>query len=494
MKLAVLYSLVLSILHSILFYGQKWGISIFLFVVTGMFFVIDLLNKNEKVKNKKALLLSIPIALLSATYFIFNNSFFNFFNVIVILLLYALMVIMAVNKEFKINKLFANIFTIFFGPAEEIGKSTELIFGTLGKEKHEKDENAKKYLIKKILKAILISAPLLIVVIILLMTADESFAQIFKGAFDSIFKLLNLKSIYSLIFRVLIIIALTIYFMGMIIKITKKDLENNEANETCEKKKIDKITLNTLLTLLNIIYLIFTLIQGVNLIEHMEMVNGIDYAHYARTGFFQLMVVSLINFVVILICKYNVKNVENKNYTKIMNILLAVFTIVLLITSVVRMNLYAEEYGYTFLRLIVYFIQITELILIIPTIIYIIKKKFDIFKYYLIITIFMYIVVNFANLDYIIAKENIDRYLNNIDKEIDLIYLEKNLSTDAIPQITRLLDCKDENVKRNINNFLVTKYNDLQEEGMNPQEFNLSKYRAKEILKKQDIQFYNYIY
>ena len=100
------------------------------------------------------------------------------------------------------------------------------------------------------------------------------------------------------------------------------------------------------------------------------------------------MVVSIINFVIILISKNNKKETTEgiKKYIKIMNVALAIFTIIILITSVLRMKLYEKEYGYTFLRLMVYWTQITELILIIPTIIYILKEKFQIFKYFLTIT------------------------------------------------------------------------------------------------------------
>lgn len=381
----------------------------------------------------------------------------------------------------------------FFGPIEEIGEATKEFSNCFSKKKEDKKD--KNILLKQIGKGILYSAPLLIVVIILLTTADEMFASIFGNIFKTIFKFINIKTIYSMLFRIFIIIILALYFLGLIIKI--RDNKLNETKEKTEKKiKMEGTILNTLLTSLNIIYLIFAITQGIYLVNNLISNNISDYAKYARTGFFQLMVVSLINLVVIFISKNNANIVSDKNkkYTKIMNILLSLFTIIILISSVIRMNLYQAEYGYTFLRLMVYFIQITELVLIIPTIIYIIKDKFNIIKWYMSILILMYIVINFANLDYIIAKGNIDRYymMDIEERKIDFSYLENSTHTDAIPQIIRLLDADDKNLKRRVNNYLVNVYDELEEEKASFQSFNISKQRAKLKLKELNLRYISY--
>ena len=487
MKLAVLFSLILSILHSILFYGQSIGISVFLFTITTLFLFITILQKEEKIKNKKALLISIPIIILSATYFIFNNSFFNIMNIIVILLLFFIMIIIAILGELKPQKLIENLCILSFGPFEEIDNSREEIAKTFIK-KEENKEKSENRLAKQIIKSILISLPILIIVLILLSTADETFAAIFNNPFEKIFGLLNLNSIFNLIFRIMIIIALTFYFTGITIKIINNKLENKEEKNK-NGIKIQGITLSTLLTLLNFIYLLFAGVQAIHIIEQMQNPSITNYANYARSGFFQLMTVSIINFIIILISKNNKKETTEgiKKYIKIMNVALAIFTIIILITSVLRMKLYEKEYGYTFLRLMVYWTQITELILIIPTIIYILKEKFQIFKYFLTITVAMYVIINFVNLDYIIAKGNIDKYFSNTRKEIDFYYLQNHTSTDAIPEIIRLLKAKDEKLNEIVNGYLAEKYNELKSENNSWQSFNFSRKKALKELEKADL-------
>ena len=490
MKLAVLLSLILSISHSILFYGQNKGISIFLFTIAALFFFITILQKLGKIKNKNALLISIPIIILSATYFIFNNSFFNIMNIIIILLLFLIMTIKAVLGEIKPEKLLENLFILFFGPLDEIDNSTAEIKKSIIKSE-ENNQKKGNHLAKQIIKSVLISLPIILIVLVLLSSADETFASIFNNAFEAIFDFINLQSIFNLILRLIIIIALTIYFIGIILKITNNKL-NNEQKENKKIIKIQGITLSTLLTLLNIIYLLFIGVQGLHIIEQMQNTNITNYANYARTGFFQLMTVSIINFIIILISKNNKQeNSEKiKKYIKIMNVTLAIFTIIILITSVLRMRLYEQEYGYTFLRIMVYWVQITELILIIPTIIYILKENFKIFNYFLTITVTMYVIINFVNIDYIIAKGNIDRYFSNTGtrKEIDFNYLQNHTSTDAIPEIIRLLKTNDEKLNKIVNEYLAEKYYELKYENNSWQGFNFSRQNALKELEKADLE------
>lgn len=489
MKLAVLLSLFLSILHSILFYGQKLGISVFLFTIVALFFFLTIMQKTQIIKNKKALLITIPIILLSTTYFIFNNFFFNIMNILVILFLFALMIIIATLGEVKPQRLMRNLFIIFLGPIEEMDNSIKEISNNCIKNILNKN-NFKHNFVKQLLKSIIVSLPLLIIILVLLSSADETFASIFNNTHETLFNYINIQATLSLIFRLVIIVVLTIYFLGVILKIVNNKLDN--ITEKNRDIKIQGITLSTLLTLLNIIYLIFTGVQVIHIIEQMQNPNITNYSSYARNGFFQLMAVSIINFVIIIISKNNKtdNSTRIKRYIKAMNFALAIFTIIILVSSVLRMRLYEQEYGYTFLRIMVYWVQITELILILPTMIYILKQKFKIFNYFLIIITTMYVIINFVNIDFIIAKGNIDRYFSDlkIKREIDVYYLEKNTSIDAIPQMVRLLDAKDEIIKEEVYNCLVSKYNNLLIENNSWQSFNISKKNDLIELKKLDLE------
>lgn len=179
---------------------------------------------------------------------------------------------------------------------------------------------------------------------------------------------------------------------------------------------MQNITVNTVLTVLNVVYLLFSIVQFLYLFANLGIVEDFDYATYARRGFFQLMFVTLINFAIIIITSLNKRETTKgiNIYTKIMNMLLIVFTVVMILSSFLRMYLYEQEYGYTFLRLLVYFILVTELILAIPTFVYVFNKKISLLKYYIVIISVMLVILNFTNVDKTIARRNVDKYIQKL--------------------------------------------------------------------------------
>ena len=234
---------------------------------------------------------------------------------------------------------------------------------------------------------------------------------------------------------------------------------------------------------LNVIYLIFCYIQIKSLFMRQTNIN---YAEYARQGFFQLMIVSLINLYTILLAKKREMQDETKNkYIKIMCFAMIVFTFIILISAAYRMYLYESAYGYTFLRLLVYCILFTEAVMLIPTILYIIDKKINLPIVYFVIVMSVYICMNFANFENIIAKRNVDRYLQT--GKIDLLYLEMDTGTDAIKQIVRILDANENEVgiKPETRRYLQEMYFDLESEGMDFRDFNLSKILAKKKISEK---------
>lgn len=487
MQLALIVSLVLSIIHSVLFYRQDVGVSVVLFSISAILALYIVLNKNQKIKNKKALILSVPIILLSSTYFIFNNQLFNVLNIFAILALFATMIIWMINDKLKFKLLLSKIFNIIFGPLEFIGETFKLIKKVF--EYNKENTNSKSVLVKRILKAVLISIPILLIVLFLLISADDSFAKIFSWLSDYLINLFTSIEFFYLILRILLIGVLFIYFVSFLYNLIDEHSSFNVIENVTRPKelKIDIFTINTILTVLNIVYLIFSVIQVMNLGNKASIEV---YSKSARQGFFQLMILSAINLVLVIISKINKAEKSDiaKKYTKIMNILMVIFTIVLIIVSFGKMNMYEAKYGLTKLRIFVYAALVTEGLLIIPTILYILKEKINLFYSYLAIILTMYIVVNFINVDKMIAKRNVDLYFET--GKIDFEYLEDLESTDTIPDIIRLVNNTkdDEYLIRDVNNYLYNQKKDISEK-RTWQAYNISINNAQKKLDKLDLKY-----
>lgn len=494
----------LSIWQSILFWNRKPGISVFLFVLPLLILLIKFLEKKDKIKNKKAKLIAIPILLLSATYFIFNNSFLNGVNKLAIPILTILMVIELICDKFTFERVISNVFGFLFKPIGYVGLVCKNIIKIIKKDEKEDTKKPKNF--KRVIKAILISIPLLLLVFILLITADRDFSKLFIEGFKLIDDIIDKIKISSIAKR-LIVIALAFFYMAGFIEniIATKEIENNKK----EINKKDSLKIKFILTILNIMYLAFCFIQIKSFFKIYAMnTNNISYAYYARQGFFQLMVVSAINLSIIIKSKKKCYNKEK--YINIMDLSMIVLTTVILIFSFIRMYLYQQSYGFTLKRILVFWTQLTEGILLIPTAMHVLDKKVNLAKTYFIIIVTMYVVLNFANINRIIAKKNVDMYLKKGNISGSDIYYLTNLGTDAVPEIVKLFEIVNEDDQRYVHGFeqlketrhkkVVTfsKYYNTNIDFLNNrlleinneleniawQEFNVSKTRAKKILEK----------
>ena len=483
-------ALFLSLWQSLLFWKQDLGISVLLFTIPIIWITTKLLKGN--IKNKKALLISIPIIVLSSTYFIFDNLTFYLINIVLIPILYLIMVIWAIS-DFQIKSIIYKIILMIFEPLNYIGDVIRAVLKEFNpKEKDEQIGEKKEK--NNIFKAVCFTGIIALIVIGLLCSADNEFAKIFS----TIFKDINIFNVSDLTGRIIIIIIAFFYFAGFFMNMLDKEngLKEFEEEEKIEKK--ESYTIRMMLTVLNVVYLVFCFTQ----IKVLFTEQNIKYSEFARKGFFQLMIVSLINIVMIL--KANNKNLKEtekqEKYKKTMCIVMVIFTLIIIISAFARMTLYQQNYGYTRLRILVDYTLITEIILLIPTIIYILKNKIDLIKTYFVIIITMYCLVNFINIDKIIMKNNFNRYKET--GYIDLNYIMEMNNSDLIEQLLELKDTEfkysekaysqsdtdkqeiQEQIgkqQRELNGYLAS-WKKSFNETHTLAEFNLPKMRAKSIL------------
>ena len=464
--------LVLSIWNSILFYGKELGISVILFNIPLLILLIYSYRKNNLINNKEGLLFIIPIILLSTTYLLYDNEFFSFFNVPIIAILFILLHIYTIKPEKDIINLLNKGVLILIEPLTYFSN----VFNDIIKIK--KDKKFKPKEDNKNLKSLIIIIPIVVLVLILLSTSDMIFGSFFKNIFK-IFDNINISeslidNTLEILFRIAIIGFLFLFISSTLLYLKDRYLKEKETptNSTI----IDSNTIKYLLIILNIIYVIFDIIQIKSLIlKNISM--DITYAEYARQGFFQLMLVSIINISIILISK-RINDKKDIKLINIMNYIMIFLTIIIIISSFIRMHMYEVAYGYTLLRLLVYFTLITEIILLLPTIAYIHNPKISILNYYMVIMITMYTLINFINVDYVIADKNITRYHNK--QKLDINYL-CNYHADNMPLLVDLYnETNDYKIKTRLNQYFKD-YKNFKINGF--QEYNISKDRAIKFIK-----------
>lgn len=471
-------AIIFAIWSVILFYGKAIGLSMLLFAVPITLYIIHILEKRHDDLNKKAKILIIPITLLSSTYLIYSNLFFSILNIIVIPTLVVLMILELYKEKLEIRfNTIRKILKVVFKPFNFIGEAFKKLKQNF-KERTKIETNSEKgKKIKKVAKALIITIPIVFVVLWLLSSADQIFGNIFGNILETISDLIRGIQFSTAIEEIILIAIAFIYFLGFFYYISLK-YENSEVKEN--RKTKDSFTVKMILGALNAIYLIFCFIQ----IKSLFMKDvSINYAEYARQGFFELMLVSIINLVTVLIAKKREIQESQKNkYIKIMCLAMVLFTFIILISATYRMHLYESAYGYTLLRLLVYCTLFTEAVLLVPTIMYILDKNINLPKTYFAIVMSIYVCMNFANFDNLIAKRNIDRYIET--GKIDIYYLQLGTGTDAVNQIMRILETEEneEGIKRKTELYLNDMYNYLVSEDMDFRDFNISRILAKKLL------------
>jgi hypothetical protein len=150
---------------------------------------------------------------------------------------------------------------------------------------------------------------------------------------------------------------------------------------------------------------------------------------------------------------------------------------VMLYSAYMRLILYEEVYGYTYIRFLVHAFMIYLAILLIIAALRIRSVKIPLAQCYIVISLVAYVMVNYAGMDRIIAEKNIERYRDS--GNIDAPYLS-TLSVDAFPLLVEFSKKEYPAMKP----LLEKKWVSLSSEDRRWPSFNASRYRAEKQLSR----------
>jgi hypothetical protein len=425
------FAFVVALLYDIFFWNVNQGLGFFIFVCTYVFGFITVTSITKRIHQPHAFLLLIPIFIMSFTTVLYNNElvingvpFFVFILSCVFSLLLTLKNTQKYLFSFSKIPLLGNIDFLF--------KKVSLVIKDLFTWKISND-NAPA--IKKIVLGIAISIPILIVFASLFAQADA----VFSGLLDDLFDIETfIESPFLRLFRTGIITLLLAGFFYTLI---------SSAHILGEKKekvfKLDNTIVGTILFLVNALFIIFVFVQFAYLFGSAEYVykNSLVFAEHARSGFFQLAwVIALAALMLVFFYRSTAHHGTHK-LLQFLKVLLIVQVGVIGYSALHRINLYQEAYGYTVLRLYVeWFIYFAMFILAIAAGSIVIEWRFRKFFYTAMICgVVALTAVTSVNVDNMIAKENVDRFILN-GKELDIEYLVSDLSIDTAPEVVRAFE------------------------------------------------------
>ena len=164
--------------------------------------------------------------------------------------------------------------------------------------------------------------------------------------------------------------------------------------------------------------------------------QGLSYAEYAREGFFQLCAVAGMNFVILLgILRY--VNRKSPVTLRILCIVLALFTLILLGTAASKLWLYIARYGLTQDRVYAAWFMGLRAVLFVLMIVGQFVPSFKTLPLCLAVTVVLFLLFALSGPNRWIAEYNVERYLSGTAGEIDVDMLGE-LGDDAVPSLVRL--------------------------------------------------------
>ena len=337
----------------------------------------------------------------------------------------------------------------------------------------------------------IITIPVAWVVITLLTEADETFGAIMED-----FKRLFALDWTNYFLEFILGIPVALYIFGLAFGDTNKSAHGRMSfsieSITAKSGAIHCIPAAiacTVMTLLNVIYAIFLAVQASHMLSAFRGILPGDttYAEYARSGFFQLCAVAVINLIVVICVQSFVRSFEGKASIsiKIEIAVISVFTIGLAATAFRKMYMYIETYGLTQLRvytsMFMVFLAIVFAIIIVRQV-----KTFNSSAAVVLLALIMVFAFAYGNIDGHIARYNLDRYEDGTLELMDEATIA-SLGDGAVPYLYSTYKDMEPGKARDMLHAAIIEKGSSGKPGQLDKEHNSWKYRSIQSVRAYEI-------
>ncbi len=269
-----------------------------------------------------------------------------------------------------------------------------------------------------------VTLPLVLLVLLLLCSADAVFNARFSGLAQSLQRL----NFGSFLWKALKTAVLSLFLFSFLYALSQPRHEMAAA----QARSLPDATFGMLLSALCAVYALFVYVQFRYLFGGAEtaVLQG-GYAQYARSGFFELVAVSLLN---LLVLSLTLTLCSPTRPLRALCALLTLLTAVILFSAFWRMRLYIRAFGLSTLRLLTLWAMgaiAAALALLLCRLLYPALRVFPLLTALLIAG---WIALNYINVDRTIARYNVRAFEQGQMERFDADYL-CSLSADVLPEL-----------------------------------------------------------
>lgn len=445
-------SLVYTIIYTFCMYKNVSGITAPVWVFATIGYVNVVFRMFGISRKRGSIFIMTVMGLLGISCFLTGNEWIIWLNdMAVFLLLVALLLHnFGVDENWDIGKYLGEITVAVFGAVGCIGKpfsDGNVYF----KSRQQESKGRGRY----IAVGIGIAIPCVLFLGLLLATADMVFANMLEDFF-SMFRFPT--KLFGILFMLLF--GFFSSYCGV------RFVESHAGAVTVtDKKRGEPLIAITVTFMIALLYLLFCGIQiGYLFVGNMQLPKGVTYAEYARSGFFQLLFVCVLNLILVLAIK---KYFRENRFLNALLLVISGCTFVMTASSAWRMILYIKAYQLTFLRVAVLVALFAIALLLAGIVAMILRPEFPLLRYGLAVVCVVYLAFSFSHVDYFIASYNLSHanaveactgdaglygnatdaevysgdtelYGNVVEQTADYGYIY-TLSTDAAPAIAAYL-------------------------------------------------------
>jgi len=442
-------ALVLGIVFDMFFYQKLPGISfpIFVLLILGG---LAVLARIHNIRIPVATWLMAAAALFFSTMvFVRASGTLNVLNILATVLLMVMVAVSVVGKSLT-RYLLTDYVRLAIVPLKFLRTALATVAEMITLR-----TNAKKGgTTSQIVKGIILTLPILVLFLVLFSSADLVFAKYLTNIVD-----ININ--IETVDRVFWVFTVAFVFIGAYAFALRRH-DNHAQDQAWEPARVlGKMESSILLGSVNVLFLLFVLIQLTYLFGGEANITGqgFTYAEYARKGFFELVVVAAASFLLLLATEKYVVKKESRHMGafKFLSGALALQVFIIIVSAFKRLVLYEQAYGFTTLRFFSHaftiWLGIVFLLLLYKIFVNNSEQKFLLYGF--ISGLVVFAVINLANPDAFIARQNMERYKTT--GKLDAYYLS-TLSEDAIDQQIAALKINDIGLRSVVGHSLYWSY------------------------------------
>jgi hypothetical protein len=387
-----------------------------------------------------------------------------------------MLLIMEVSVQGTLRSFIPTDYLKVLVPFKVIGPFIQTCASVLSMRQHMADE--KKY--SQVVRGIVITIPIVLILGTLLASADPIFQKYIS--FLTVWNFTE-EDITRLIIFAIVAAVTTAFFsyalFGNAEPVAKSAIQN---------RPFGHIETSILLGSVNALFLAFIVVQLAYLFggEANIIAQGHTYANYARRGFFELVAVATLSYLILVVAERAIeKNTEH--HSKMFSIVSSAMILqvgVIMISAFYRMWLYEEAFGFTTLRVYVHaFIALLGVVFACLLYKINVEDGDNTFALRTFLAVVVFVAgMNFFNPDAFIAQKNLQRF--EATGKLDTEYLA-TLSADATPVLYGALDKLPDEMQYQLGHGFYNKLHPRKESLW--MQWNLSRAKEKELLTQRPV-------